>query len=366
MFRPIGSFTRGLSLNLVKKRLRLAELEAESKFVERKFKLEIVNHNLELAKSKAKMEVLSDFGTNDQPHQVSLLYVKEAPVELQTGTIHPTEPESRDHTRKKPSDVIGDPDVRRKPPDVIGDPQDRNFLIKLVKHQSAPLVDIESFDGDPLQIDYFLAIFKEVVESNIDDPKGRLLRLLKYTTGEAREAIRHCVQLPSDTCYKVAIKLLRKRFGDCHLILSTYRNELRNWQPLKLNDAKGFRQFLNLIVKCQSFVCDDWSILDTPDTICCLVSKLPPPLVDRCNRKVLSHRQRHRTEPKLAEFVPFIEEETILINDPLYSREAVKCIIGAKERSFDKRSLKGSIKNLMIGKEHENPTSSFSSYDKKM
>jgi len=38
-----------------------------------------------------------------------------------------------------------------------------------------------------MKIDYSIAVFKEVVESNIDDPKGRLLRLLKYTKGEAKQ-----------------------------------------------------------------------------------------------------------------------------------------------------------------------------------
>jgi len=62
-------------------------------------------------------------------------------------------------------------------------------LDKLVKQQTAPDIDLETFDGDPMKIDYCIAVFKKVVEPNIDFPKGRLLRLLKYTKGEAKKTM---------------------------------------------------------------------------------------------------------------------------------------------------------------------------------
>ena len=36
-----------------------------------------------------------------------------------------------------------------------------------------------------------------MVEKWIPDPKGRLLRLRKYTRGEAHDMIKHCLQEPS-------------------------------------------------------------------------------------------------------------------------------------------------------------------------
>ena len=64
-------------------------------------------------------------------------------------------------------------------------------------------------------------------------------------------------------------------------------------------------------------------VIDTPETISTLVSKLPPTLVDRWNRKVMFFRHEKHEEPKLAAFIEFVERETILVNDPLYSREAI-------------------------------------------
>ena len=59
-------------------------------------------------------------------------------------------------------------------------------LYKLLKQQVAPEVDIESLDGNVLNYHYFIFLFKEVVESKAEDPRGRLLRLLKYTSGIQR------------------------------------------------------------------------------------------------------------------------------------------------------------------------------------
>ena len=339
---------------MVKERLRLAELEAETEFVDEKVNMDIINHRIKLAKTRARMEVLVQLQNDEEEEEI-----EHKPKSQQGDEDHTNSKKSGDAKDQQTKGVImtnhdehskiltppsntNEASNKREPDNSTCkekanvqqalQPAFSDLLVKLVKQQSAPIIDIETFDGDPMKVDYFIAVFKEVVESNIDDQKGRLLRLLKYTKGEARETIRHCVQLSAETCYDTAINLLRKRFGDRHLILSTYRKELRNWQPLRYNDASAFRTFLNFVVKCQSFICDDWSVLDTPDTICMLASKLPPALIDLWNRKAMMHRKSKLGEPRLAEFAKFLEEETTLINDPLYSREALKQIVGYKEK----------------------------------
>ena len=48
------------------------------------------------------------------------------------------------------------------------------MLSKLVKEQSVPQVDLEPFDGNPLEYTYFMLMFKESVKKRTEDPKGRL------------------------------------------------------------------------------------------------------------------------------------------------------------------------------------------------
>ena len=55
------------------------------------------------------------------------------------------------------------------------------MLCRLVKEQSAPDVGREEFDGNPLNFNYFRSLFRETVGKKIDDPEGRLTRLIKNT-----------------------------------------------------------------------------------------------------------------------------------------------------------------------------------------
>ncbi|XP_066912660.1 uncharacterized protein [Clytia hemisphaerica] len=198
-----------------------------------------------------------------------------------------------------------------------------DLLFAMLKQQEAPRVDVESYDGDPLNYAHFISVFKEAVESKIPNPRGRLTRLMKYTTAEAHEAIKHCIQLPSAYGYSSALDILKKRFGNPHLILSAYRNQIKNMQSLRFSNPKGFREFLNHLTKWQTFYCDHSNVLDSPETIRLLLEKLPPPLIDRWNRKAMILRQSNATEPTLKHFVAFMEQETTLVNDPLYSRHAI-------------------------------------------
>ena len=56
----------------------------------------------------------------------------------------------------------------------------------MVKQQFAPETDLDAFDGNPLNFHYFMAVLRKTVEKIIEDPCGRLTRIIKYTTGEVK------------------------------------------------------------------------------------------------------------------------------------------------------------------------------------
>ena len=66
------------------------------------------------------------------------------------------------------------------------------MMSKLLRQQAAPDVDI--FNGDPVDYHYFIAVFDEVIEKKIDDPWGRLTRLIKYTDSQPNEMIKRIQQ----------------------------------------------------------------------------------------------------------------------------------------------------------------------------
>ena len=112
-----------------------------------------------------------------------------------------------------------------------------NILCKLLKVQSAPDVDMECFDGNALEYHYFMSLFREVFESKIEDPRGRLARLIKYTVRDARDLIKYCIQLPSNEGFTQAKYLLEKMYGNPHRILAFYRKEVKDWPLIKFGDS---------------------------------------------------------------------------------------------------------------------------------
>ena len=195
-------------------------------------------------------------------------------------------------------------------------------------------MDIEIFDGNPLNFKYFMMLFRELVESKIEDPRLRLTRQIKYTTGETKELIKHCIEEPVNKGYKNALNLLYRIYGGQHTILAAYKKEVKVWPQIKVGDASGFWKFYNFLLRCQSIIGrNKWNDLDSPESICMLLSKLPGELGDRWNREVYSIRAKDSREPELKDLINYVDKEAALVSDPLFSEKAA-------EQYLDKRDVK--------------------------
>ena len=102
---------------------------------------------------------------------------------------------------KKRSDIK---DERRKGKVEFTDTSVADMLSKMMKQQSAQEIDFDVFDRNQLNLYYFIAVFREAAEKKIEDPRGRLIRLIKYTTGEGKDLIKNCIQLPANDGYEAA------------------------------------------------------------------------------------------------------------------------------------------------------------------
>ena len=179
-----------------------------------------------------------------------------------------------------------------------------------------------------------MALFKEAVEKKVDDPKGRLTRLIKFTSGEAKELIQHCIQLPDLIGYKQAISLMERRYGNPHTIVAAYRREIKKWPLIKSGDSAALKKFYSFLIKCQSITADiTWNALNTPDTLCSLLAKLPGNMKDRWNRLAYNLRRHQERDAEFADLVNFVEEETILIIDLMFSRDALDSFMDKTHRN---------------------------------
>ena len=115
--------------------------------------------------------------------------------------------------------------------------------------QGALQVEIDKFSGNLLEYQHFVLMFNQVVETKVSDQTGRL----KFTDGEAKEIIKHCIHLPPETGYETALRRLNNRYGNPDHLLALYRKEIKALTSVKPGDVSGFRMFYSFVIKCETF-----------------------------------------------------------------------------------------------------------------
>ena len=65
-----------------------------------------------------------------------------------------------------------------------------------------------------------------------------------------------------------------------------------------------------------------WNALDSPEILSMMIFKFLPHIRDRWNEKVSSFRERQQKQPTISDLSYFLEEESALVNDPLFSNSA--------------------------------------------
>ena len=75
------------------------------------------------------------------------------------------------------------------------------------------------------------------------------------------------------------------------------------------------------------------NVLDTPDIMFVLVSRLWDSSGDKWSRNVLTKRQMHTREPDLINFIHFVNKETLIVSDPIFSKEAVDQCVDKNQNS---------------------------------
>ncbi|VDP86450.1 unnamed protein product, partial [Schistosoma mattheei] len=68
----------------------------------------------------------------------------------------------------------------------------------LFMRASLPKIEVMKFDGSPLKFWTFIKGFKTNIADRVDDDTPRLMYLIHYCEGTAKDAIEHCVLLPEE------------------------------------------------------------------------------------------------------------------------------------------------------------------------
>ena len=196
---------------------------------------------------------------------------------------------------------------------------------------SLPLPEPETFSGDLLHYPVWLKSFETIIEGQTEKVPQRLYYLGKYTTGEAKEAIRGLLLLETTEAYKQAKKILSDRFGNPFLVADAYRKKIGEWPKIPPNDGTSLHKFSDFLMHCQTAMrtVKYLNVLDDPDENQRMVRKLPQYLIDRWSREVdrrlnRDEEQRHHEEdacetgyPPFSEFCRFLQRESRIACNPV-------------------------------------------------
>ncbi|GAA57118.1 protein disulfide-isomerase, partial [Clonorchis sinensis] len=115
---------------------------------------------------------------------------------------------------------------------------------------SLPKIEIDMFSGNPMEFCKFIKAFQMSIADRLFDDSNKLMYLLYYCRGEAKEAIEHCVFLPGKAGYQRAMDILRTQFGRPHDIAQSFMNELLVGGPIAPGDVDALRRLIRKMVNC--------------------------------------------------------------------------------------------------------------------
>ena len=172
----------------------------------------------------------------------------------------------------------------------------------LAKLMSVPKVEIDKFDGNPLEYQTFIAIFEEVVDSKVDDGQFKLTRLLQYTSGSAKAAIKNCALVGGEAGYDQAREILKNRYGNSHLMSQRIIADLKNDKSItKPNKLQQLSDELSMALTALKKL-EKYSELNTQQSIIDILHRCQPYIRTRWRKQALKTKKDKDSYPSFQEF----------------------------------------------------------------
>jgi hypothetical protein len=185
-------------------------------------------------------------------------------------------------------------------------------------------VELEVYDGNPLSYHQFISSFDANVDKMCDDPDLKLSRLLKFTSGEAKEALQGCLLIGGVDGYSEARSILSELFGDPHLVTERLLSNLRSGKPART--PSDIRK-LAVDLKNAMLVLKDLDCLREVDSqyfMLEVASRLPNFVQSRWRTLAYQTRKSTKSYPDFKVFVDFVVNVAGEVNDPVYGSAPAK------------------------------------------
>ncbi|WP_432422658.1 DUF1759 domain-containing protein [Streptococcus dysgalactiae] len=143
-----------------------------------------------------------------------------------------------------------------------------------------PKIEIDPFFGSAEEFVTFSSTFSSQIESQLTDLYRKLCYLIYYCRGAAKEAIKHCILLPRDTCFHTAMEILKSQYGRPHQIIQAVTENLFTGPMIRLNDLKSLQILSRQMRSCSITLTqlDRTADLNCSTNLTKIIRRLPKPI----------------------------------------------------------------------------------------
>ncbi|XP_072168946.1 uncharacterized protein [Diadema setosum] len=115
---------------------------------------------------------------------------------------------------------------------------------------SMPKPEMTKFDGNPLDYCGFMNKFEATIECKPVDNKVKLMYLIQFCVGKARESIENCTFLGSEG-YQRARQILHDQFGQSFQVTTAHMKKVLNRQQIRPNDGNALWDLARAMRRCE-------------------------------------------------------------------------------------------------------------------
>ena len=171
-----------------------------------------------------------------------------------------------------------------------------------------PKAEIKEFHGDPLSYWEFISNFTTNVAAKLSNDSTRLQYLLQLCKGKAHICIKSCALLGEEG-YVKALELLKKQFGQPHLVLNALMTNLQKRKQINPGDSEGLWTLVGAMKECQFTLSKlgYTSDLDSTSNLLRVQGLLPNYMQGKWVNK--AHEILESREPTFLDLLEFVEKQ---------------------------------------------------------
>ena len=178
-----------------------------------------------------------------------------------------------------------------------------------------PKRELISFDGDPMRYPRFIKGFEINVERRVKDHDKRLSFLIQYCRGAAKEVIANCIMLPPEQGYREAKDILRKNFGQKHIVVRAFIDKVVKGPQIRASESDKLSQLVRDMKNCilNSEHMHYKADINSMETLRRVVMRLPPHLQAKWAEES-SRLIESGMEPEFSHLAEFGERRAVVAN----------------------------------------------------